>query len=419
MMGATSRICGAGALAGLLFGCSAMDLQLEPRNGAINQQTDNARNNEILLNIVRASRSQPLNFVPISKASGTQTTDFKLGVPTVTIGPGQTLAQHQFVFGSNVWENSSNGSFDSAPLVTRDFYLNMMSPIPLEVINALIHQGISREIILNAMIGAMRIEAPGRVMELKNDPLGEGDSGICPSAAEHYGPAGFLNGSPYSPEHSSFPLQSCEFHYFEFFLQAAMNWGFNVETRSIPNPAYSEAAAKQAKAAGKDAPAKTIMQSRFCFDPAFARPSERAYVMKMSSRCGATVPWNSDGTDQKELTVQFTDGAKTSPRMKFTILPRSPFAVFRYFGHVLRMQETVPVRLYWNDRTLPSEDGRILTVLNSGAFCFAQTSYFSSFYCVPYEGGDGTKQVFALLAQIVALSTSSGSLPTTLEVRLQ
>ena len=73
-----------------------MDYQLEPRAGVINHQTDNARNNEILLNIIRASYSQPLNFVPISKASGTQTTDLKVGLPTFTLGPFQTLMEKQF-----------------------------------------------------------------------------------------------------------------------------------------------------------------------------------------------------------------------------------------------------------------------------------------------------------------------------------
>src|ERR1700744_6623850 len=101
-------------LATVLCGCALMDYELEPRAGAINHQTDNARNNELLLNIVRASYSQPLNFVPISKASGTQTTDLKVGLPTFTLGPAQPIVDKQLQFAGNSWDNSSNGSFDSA-----------------------------------------------------------------------------------------------------------------------------------------------------------------------------------------------------------------------------------------------------------------------------------------------------------------
>src|SRR6202166_2738586 len=121
---------GAGLLL-LLVGCAAMDYQLDPRAGVINHQTDNARNNEILLNIVRASYSQPLNFVPISKASGTQSTDLKVGLPTFTFGPAQTALEKQFQFAGNTWDNTLNGSFDSAPIITHDFYTNMLSPIAL------------------------------------------------------------------------------------------------------------------------------------------------------------------------------------------------------------------------------------------------------------------------------------------------
>jgi hypothetical protein len=168
----SAQLCVWGFMSAFLGGCSATDFQLEPRAEAINQGTDFARNNEILLNIVRASRSQPLNFVPISKASGTQTTDLKVGLPTLTLGPEQTAMQRQVAFGGNTWDNSSSGSFDSAPLATRDFYTNMLSPIDLQTANALIRQGFSRELVFDAVIGSIRMKErqTGRVIEVINDP---------------------------------------------------------------------------------------------------------------------------------------------------------------------------------------------------------------------------------------------------------
>lgn len=408
----------------LLTDCAVMDYQLDPRAGVINHQTDNARNNEILLNIIRASHSQPLNFVPISKASGTQTTDLKVGLPTFTLGPFQTMMQKQFQFGSNSWENSSNGSFDSAPLATHDFYANMMSPIPLETASALVHMGYSRELVLNTIIAAIRVEGASQTREYRNDPLGEPDAVTCPEADQFYGPKGFLNGSPYAPEAQQSNLATCEYHIFQFYLQAAMNWGFNIQVKGVPNPAYTPDAVKQAKASGKDAPSKTISQAQFCFDPAFTKPGWGAFVTTLPDRCGAiSLEKKPPTTNQQALTVVFQTGKGRSENLTFTVMIRSSFAAFSYFGHLLRAYDTTPVRLYWPDRSIGSDnlrDMQILAVTQAPSpSCFANTYLNGAFYCVPSDAGDTTKQVFSMLSQLVALNTTSGSLPTTLEVRLQ
>jgi hypothetical protein len=408
----------------ILAGCTAMDYQLNPRAGAINHETDNARNNEILLNIVRASHSQPLNFVPISKASGTQTTDLKIGLPTFTFGPAQTALARQFQFATNTWDNSSNGSFDSAPIVTHDFYVNMMSPIPLETASALIHMGYSRELILNTVIAAIRVESASEMHEYRNEPLGEPVAPWCPEADQYYGPRGFLNGSPYAPQARRPDLDACEYHHFQFYLEAAMDWGFNIEVKTVPNPAYTSDAVKQAKALGKEPPAKTISQAHFCFDPAFAKRSQRARVMTFTDRCGAkSLDKQPPATTEQRLTVAFQTGKIKSPSLTFVIIIRSPFSAFSYFGHVLRVDPIIPVRLFWPDRSIGSDDVRdtqILTVTQSQApSCFATAYFDGAFFCVPYDAGDATKQVFSMLSQMVAMSTTTGSLPTTLEVRLQ
>src|SRR5262249_25602715 len=147
-------------------------------------------------------------------------------------------------FGNNSWENSANGSFDSAPLATHDFYMNMLSPIALQTASALIRQGYSRELVLNMLIGAIRVEGRSSIAEFRNDPLGEPDATMCPNADEFYGPTKYLNGSPYSPGVRS---DACEYHRFQFFLEAAMDWGLNIEVKTVPNPAYTPDAEKQAK----------------------------------------------------------------------------------------------------------------------------------------------------------------------------
>jgi hypothetical protein len=57
----------------------------------------------------------------------------------------------------------------------------------------------------------------------------------------------------------------------------------------------------------------------------------------------------------------------------------------------------------------PEGFGRLLMMLRSD----------EATRCISCNATDTTKQVFAMLSQLLALSTSTGSLPTTLEVRLQ
>ena len=150
--------------------CAILDDQITSRSDILKDATDNAKNNWILVNIIRASHSQPLNFLAISKATGGQTTDFKVGLPNVTFGPGQTVAQKQYTFSGSTWDNSASMSFDSAPLVTHDFYNDMLTPVPLQVMAAFIHQGFSRELVFNALINSIRVDGLNPPLELTKRP---------------------------------------------------------------------------------------------------------------------------------------------------------------------------------------------------------------------------------------------------------
>src|ERR1700686_4980759 len=76
-----------GALVGCFVGgCAAVDT-VHPRYETINQSTERARNESILLNIVRASQDAPLNFVAFSSVSGTSQLNAGAGLPAFLVGP--------------------------------------------------------------------------------------------------------------------------------------------------------------------------------------------------------------------------------------------------------------------------------------------------------------------------------------------
>lgn len=84
----------------ILAGCGLVD-KYEERMRFMNRSIDTSRNEMILLNIARARYHHPLSFMSITNVSGSQNASGSLGLPTITLGPGQTDAQKQFVFGNN------------------------------------------------------------------------------------------------------------------------------------------------------------------------------------------------------------------------------------------------------------------------------------------------------------------------------
>ena len=117
------------AVALSMGGCTLVDSSLSPRAFDINQGTQNARESGILLNIVRASRSEPLNFVALSRytgtgslgvnAGGSQNDLLRFGTPTSVATKG--------IFTSAVNVNAGN-AFDVGTLENRDFYGGFLSP---------------------------------------------------------------------------------------------------------------------------------------------------------------------------------------------------------------------------------------------------------------------------------------------------
>jgi hypothetical protein len=98
-------------LAAAVGGCAIID-RADPRHDTINRAAANARNESILLNIVRASHDVPLNFVAFSRVSGSQSAQANVGLPAFSVGPPPlvTAVQKHLVFGSSVFNANTNSS---------------------------------------------------------------------------------------------------------------------------------------------------------------------------------------------------------------------------------------------------------------------------------------------------------------------
>ena len=103
-------------LAGVLSACTLVDT-VDPRYDTINNSTEKARNQSVLLNIVRASQSAPLNFIAFSKVTGQTSTNVGVALPQFAVGPfapgfAAPSPQRTFMF-SNSSLNATLGATNS------------------------------------------------------------------------------------------------------------------------------------------------------------------------------------------------------------------------------------------------------------------------------------------------------------------
>lgn len=151
------------------IGCGTAD-HYETRLDSMNRSVATARNEMILLNVLRARYSHPLSFISVTSLSASQGGGGNLGLPTLTFGPVQTDLQRQFVFGNNSVAATINGNITVAPLETREFYQGLLQPIGLPAVQFLLAQGYPRQILFLLLVESIRLRGASGEMLLYNNP---------------------------------------------------------------------------------------------------------------------------------------------------------------------------------------------------------------------------------------------------------
>jgi hypothetical protein len=154
----------------LLGGCGVLD-RYEARLDAMNRSMDRARNEMLLLNVLRAGQSHPMTFLAITNLSAQQGVDAALAAPTVSLGP--TLVLERLIFGGNDVAARAAGSIAAIPLESREFYQGLLQPIPLPAAQFLMRQGYPRQVLFRVLIESIRLRGATREVMLWNDPTDE------------------------------------------------------------------------------------------------------------------------------------------------------------------------------------------------------------------------------------------------------
>jgi hypothetical protein len=170
-------------LAGTLGACAAVDSTLAPRYDTVSRSIARARNESILLNIVRASHDYPLSFSTVSPVNPQMTNTTTVGAPQFLVGPNPKCA----TFANNVasaaclavrpspvrdviFGNSNNltdvisvqTTFTLSTQETKDFYNALLRPVDLYVLNFFIRQGYSRELLFWLFMDSVEVTIANR-----------------------------------------------------------------------------------------------------------------------------------------------------------------------------------------------------------------------------------------------------------------
>jgi hypothetical protein len=441
-----------------LSSCGFVD-HFGPRVYDNNLQSQDALNQEALVNIVRASRFQPLNFVAVAQLTGGQSETLTTGLPTVTFGPGQIPSQKQWVFGSNSLGSAATSSFQTSPLQTTAFQQGMISPISAKEV-AILLSLFPRESVYYAVLDGIKLTTKTYVYYLRNDPSDDFLDGVTPNdqckiVAEPK-EVDTLTAEIWQPRND----RLCNFSKFVHVLHQAMDWGLSSELMVItsgqnktapgPSPNTNPPQTKSGQMSGKATKSNTpgaggangggaatmvcpsasggggsggggqsggqqgstssCTVGHVCFDPAVALPSVKKLLIQggVSNICGS----NNSSSD-----YEFPFGSVTA---QITMVFRSPEGIYRYLGKLLRDHTNSRVTLSYPDaQPLPREPFlNIIKGTGGTGDCFISVYYDGQSYCVPRAGASNTAMMIDILEQLRNLAISPTDLNAALSVRV-
>jgi hypothetical protein len=391
-----SKIAAMAATAALVAGCAYND-HFDNRVDRFDIASEQARDQMILTNIVRASKAEPLAFQSLGQITGSNTSSLQMGLPSLVLGPnlpatGATAAashlDKQLVFGANPGASgflangmttSGSTSFNVTPSETQDFYQGLLEPVEPQTLALFKEQGVADEILFYLFTQQVVEERQGQTRQIQfvNDRLDPSFEG------------------------------------FHHYVELAMRYGLSAEPTPGAKPGRSAKAAKADKAGGNDSTSEPATDWRLCFNrKAWAPDTPYADNHPL---CGS----NEKMKDPRTVTFRDPRGALVTAH----VFPRSTFSIFQYLGHIVAAGDAGQIELITDQAKghAPLEDDTLFAVTAAaaplGGDCFLTVDYGGANYCVS-TGALNTKRILGLLVQLLALNTSIRDVGITQQVQL-
>jgi hypothetical protein len=402
--------------------CSTIDATLAPRYDTVSRDIARARNESILLNIVRASHDYPLSFSTVSSVIPTLTNTTTLGAPQFLVGPNPRCLNvssgaigaagaatcltvppspvRDVIFGGQ--NNATDAvaiqtQFTLSTQETKDFYNALLRPVDLYTLNFFIRQGYSRELLFWLFADSIEVTVANR------------------------GTLGFQFDPPYD---YGCPQQDPRKRCFREWAELATVTGLTVEehtekreggkTASVSRFCFSDVLALRGRGAMQAASPGRLQEL-------LARFVDPGALHALSPKCGSPWPKETNAESASADTLKFNVGL-----LRFEIVPRSAYGIYQFLGKLLRQsrggleldENRIPDFVREDEvrpelSTVPEDKSLLNIVTNQSAGCFAETRFIDGYYCVPEEGSANTKRIFGLLAQLLALQTTASDLAIT------
>jgi hypothetical protein len=152
----------AGLFAGVAAGCAIVD-DVGIRTSTMNRAMAAYNNDAILLNIVRASQYEPLNFVAVTQGSPNLSLVGNIAVPGLTFNPYHLATS---TINGNTASATASNSMQVQPLDDPGSWQAMLTPLDVATIGFFIKQGYPRELLLRLFIDRLMTDGKQYV----NDP---------------------------------------------------------------------------------------------------------------------------------------------------------------------------------------------------------------------------------------------------------
>jgi hypothetical protein len=422
---------GVSVLAGgvLLASCAVVD-QFEDRIYSGNLKSQNAMNQETLVNIIRASRFQTMNFVALTQVTGGLQETLTTGLPTITIGPAQTVAQHQFQV-ANSLSSQATGGFQSNPLVSTNFQAAMLSPASPRTV-ALLASSHPREPVFYSLVDSISLSAGNFIVRFENDETRKDNDPACERVHGNY---------------TKSDLQifegHCNYSAFVEMLWLLLSAGLTSEL--IPVEGVSQKDAPQANGhicfdrsravfyatpyCGQSKPPTTKVKSKDS-PSAGASPKPKPSPTSPPAQTSSPVPTPSptpiaSPTPGKPAPPKSTDSSVQRLTIRgvgtFDVMLsfRSPVAVFRFYGALYGQQDGGHYRYQARPlaNLLGPDEPFIDIISGSSSGCYTSIDYGGQPFCVPSYSSN-TALIFTMLQELRNLSIQSTDLNSAFTVRL-
>jgi hypothetical protein len=402
------------ALALAVGGCTFTD-DLSGQIQRVSDSVEKSQEEALLTNVVRTGDGAPMSFTQVSTVLGTGSVNGTVGLPFATFGPGApplTITKNGFgIAGNNSVGASSGNNFNLSVLETKEFWLGMLTPLSIDTLNFFVRSGVPRELLFYLYIQRIEISAGKDVNVLVNDPDDPSFPGFRKQMAENL-QLGLTTDTVMRTAPVGPPLKAADAHSVKDLVEMAKA---GLALKPVPSAGK-----------GKGEPSYQMMQGKaaavLCFDPVFATLDTTKYLPPEFT-CDAVTKAAAPGADSGGVPFSFEKkggGSAARPNIEYKIYPRSTYDIIRYLG--MLAMAGIDRGEYIDLVTRSAKEigdgdplARRLFVVQKNAGSgddFISIKYRGDTYSIPMSATP-TVRIFALVRQLIALSTSVNSLPTT------